>query len=70
MQQLAWVTQVAGSSMLDKGGVRPPVQVEGKMDAHWWIQQVTTRVSAVTCWIQQPVSPKHVVGFACLCNVI
>ena len=38
------------------------------MDAHWWIQQVTTRVGAVTCWIQQPVSPKQVVGFTCVFN--
>ena len=33
-----------------------------------WIQQVTTRVGAVTCWIQQPVSPKQVVGFSCVLN--
>ena len=33
-----------------------------------WIQQVTTRVGAVTCWIQQSVSPKQVVGFSCLFN--
>ena len=33
-----------------------------------WIQQVTTRVGAVTCWIQQPVSPKQVVGFSCVFN--
>ena len=51
-----------------QGGLRPPVQVEGKMHVHWWIQQVTTRVGAVTCWIQQPVSPKQVVGFTCVFN--
>ena len=44
------------------------VRLECKMDAHWWIQQVTTRVGAVTCWIQQPVSPKQVVGFTCVFN--
>ena len=38
------------------------------MHAGCWIQQVTTRVGAVTCWIQQPVSPKQVVGFSCLFN--
>ena len=38
------------------------------MDAYWWIQQVTTRVGAGTCWIQQPVSPKQVVGFNCVFN--
>ena len=48
--------------------LRPPVQVEGKMHVHWWIQQVTTRVGAVTCWIQQSVSPKQVVGFTCVFN--
>ena len=26
------------------------------------------RVGAVTCWIQQSVSPKQVVGFSCLFN--
>ena len=38
------------------------------MDAHWWMKQVTTRVGAVTCWIQQPVPPKQVVGFTCVFN--
>ena len=38
------------------------------MHAGCWIQQVTTRVGAVTCWIQQSVSSKQVVGFSCLCN--
>ena len=38
------------------------------MHVDCWIQQVTTRVGAVTCWIQQPVSPKQVVGFSCLPN--
>ena len=38
------------------------------MHVHWWIQQVTTRVGAVTCWIQQSVSPKQVVGFTCVFN--
>ena len=38
------------------------------MDAHWWIQQVTTSVGAVTCWIQQPVSSKQVAGFTCVFN--
>ena len=35
------------------------------MHVDCWIQQVTTRVGAVTCWIQQSVSPKQVVGFTC-----
>ena len=38
------------------------------MDVGCWIQQVTTRIGAVICWIQQPVSPKQVVGFSCLLN--
>ena len=38
------------------------------MHVHWWIQQVTTRVGAVTCWIQKSVSPKQVVGFTCVFN--
>ncbi len=42
--------------------------LEFKMDAQLWIQQVTTRVGAVTCWIQQPVSPKQVVRFTCVFN--
>ena len=33
-----------------------------------WIQRVITRVGAVTCWIQQSVSPKQVVGFTCVFN--
>ena len=44
------------------------MQVDGKMHVDCWIQQVTTRVGAVTCWIQQSVSPKQVVGFSCLFN--
>ena len=54
--------------LVGQGGLRPPVQVDGKMHAGCWIQQVTTRVGAVTCWIQQPVSPKQVVGFTCVFN--
>ena len=46
---------------------RPHFQLECKMDAHWWIQQVTTRVGAVTSWIHQPASPKQVLGFTCVC---
>ena len=38
------------------------------MHVDCWIQQVTTRVGAVTCWIQQSLSPKQVVGFSCLFN--
>ena len=38
------------------------------MHADCWIQQVTTRVGAVTCLIQQSVSPKQVVGFTCAFN--
>ena len=38
------------------------------MHVHWRIQQVTTRVGAVTCWIQQPVSTKQVVGFSSVFN--
>ena len=38
------------------------------MHTDCWIQQVTTRVGAVTCWIQQSVSPKQVVGFSCVFN--
>ena len=38
------------------------------MHVDCWIQQVTTRVGAVTCWTQQPVSPKQVVGFTCVFN--
>ena len=44
------------------------MQVDGKMHVDCWIQQVTTRVGGVTCWIQQSVSPKQVVGFSCLFN--
>ena len=54
--------------IVGQGGLRPPVQVEGKMHTDCWIQQVTTRVGAVTCWIQQSVSPKQVVGFTCVFN--
>ena len=43
-------------------------QLGGNMHVDCWIQQVTTRVGAVTCWIQQSVSPKQVVGFSCLFN--
>ena len=50
------------------GGLRPTVQVDDKMHVECWIQQVTTRVGAVTCWIQQSVSLKQVVGFSCLFN--
>ena len=53
---------------MGQGGLRPPVQVDGKMHVDCWIQQVTTRVGGVTCWIQQSVSPKQVVGFSCLFN--
>ena len=38
------------------------------MHTDCWIQQVTTRVGAVTCWIQQSVSHKQVVGFTCVFN--
>ena len=38
------------------------------MNVDCWIQQVTTRVGAVTCWIQQSALPKQVVGFSCLLN--
>ena len=55
-------------SLVGQGGLRPPGQVDGKMHVDCWIQQVTTRVGAVTCWIQQSVSPKQVVGFSCLFN--
>ena len=46
--------------------LRPPVQVEGKMHVGCWIQQVTTRVGAVTCWMQQTVPPKQVIRFTCV----
>ena len=49
-------------------GEAPPVRLERKMHTDGWIQQVTTRVGAVTCWIQQSVSPKQVVGFTCVFN--
>ena len=66
------MTQVVGSNKhftfkSDRVGFTP-VQAEGKMHVGCWIQQVTTRVGAVTCWIQQPVSPKQVVGFSCKFN--
>ena len=54
--------------LVGHGGLRTPVQVEGKMHTECWIQQVTTRVGAVTCWIQQSVSPKQVVGFTFVFN--
>ena len=38
------------------------------MHTDCWIQQVTTRVGAVTCWIQQSASPKQLVGFICVSN--
>ena len=44
------------------------MQVDGKMHVDCWIQQVTTRVGAVTCWIQQSVSPKQVVGLTFVFN--
>ena len=44
------------------------MQADGKMHVDCWIQQVTTNVGAVTCRIQQSVSPKQVVGFSCLFN--
>ena len=34
------------------GGLRPPVQVDGKMHVDSWIQLVTAIVGAVTSWIQ------------------
>ena len=37
------------------GGLRPPVQVDGKMHVDSWIQLVTGIVGAVTRWIQQSV---------------
>ena len=36
---------------LDRGAKSPPVQLGGKVHADCWIQKVTTRVGAVTCWI-------------------
>ena len=69
------MTQTVGSNILHafyllvgQGGLRPPVQVDGKMHVDFWIQQVTTRVGGVTCWIQPSLSPKQVVGFSCLFN--
>ena len=50
--------------LVGQGGLRPPVQVDGKMHVGCWIQQVTATVGAVTCWIQQPVYFKYVVGFS------
>ena len=47
-----------------QGGEAFPVRLELKMHTDRWIQQVTTRVGAVTCWIQQSVSTKQVVGFS------
>ena len=38
------------------------------MHVHWRIQQLTTRVGAVTYWIEQPVSPKQVAGFTRVLN--
>ena len=38
------------------------------MHTDCWIQQVTTRVGAVSCWIQPSVSPKQVVGCTCVFN--
>ena len=48
------MTQVAGSNK--------------SLHQLWWIQQVTTRVCAVPCWIQLSVSPKQVVGLICVFN--
>ena len=56
------------SIYLHRGAKPPPVQLGDKMHADCWIQQVTSRVGAVTCWIQQSVPPKQVVGFSCLFN--
>ena len=53
---------------MHRGGESPPVQLGGKMHVDCWIQQIATRVGAVTCWIQQSVSPKQVAGFSCLFN--
>ena len=38
------------------------------MQVGCWIQQVATRVGAVTYWIQQPLTPKQVAGFSCVFN--
>ena len=54
--------------LLVQGGEAPPVELECKMHTDCWIQQVTTKICAVTCWIQQSVSPKQVVGFTCVFN--
>ena len=42
------------------------MQLDVKMHAGGWIQQVTARVGAMICWIQPPVSPKQVVEFTCV----
>ena len=44
------------------------MQEDSKMHVGCWIQQITTRIGAVTCWIQQPVPPKQVVGFTFVFN--
>ena len=68
--------------LVGQGGLRPPVQVDGKMHVDCWIQQVTATVGAVTCWIQQvtaivgavtcwiqhPVYFKYAVGFSSAFN--
>ena len=47
-------TQVNPTTCLDKTGC--------------WIQQVIAPTLVVTRWIQQPMSPKQVVGFTCVFN--
>ena len=64
-----WIQQPRMSFLhSSRTGEAPPVQVQVNMHVGCWIQQVTSRVGAVTCWIQQPVSPKQVVEFSCVFN--
>ena len=63
-----WIQQPKCIFPSVRRGEARPVQLECKTHEVCWIRQVTTRVGAVTCWIQQSVSPKQVVGFTCVFN--
>ena len=63
-----WIQQVTATTLEVTYRAAKYIQVQGKMQVGCWIQQVTTRIGTVTCWIQQPVSPKQVVGFTCVVN--
>ena len=52
-------------SLFVQGGEATPVRLEWELHVGCWTHRFITRDGAVTCWIQQPVSPKQVVGISC-----